>query len=186
MGRVWLSALWWVISNVLANQGKAAMALHVATKVVVKRPKGRPVKRYRYYQLVKSYHRKGLVRTKYVCYLGKEPCLSQQKAREVGLTPEELEGVEGLNVLANQGQEPASVEVAADSNRNQDLLPLNVVANQRRDREEHDPFVPPEKRPTVAVCARCGGEFVLTWFERHLGHALCGRCRVEVLKEKER
>ena len=168
------------------------MALHIATKVVVKRPKGGSIKRYKYYQLVRSYHRKGEVRTKYVCYLGKEPCLSQQKAREIGLTPEELEGVEGLNVLANR--EPAPVDVLANQDPNRESLPLDVLANRNLPPPLDLEVIEPEEKERGywsfpryrATCRRCGERFEMIKFEVELGHYLCQRCRAEIIKNGER
>jgi len=128
------------------------MAEHVGIKVVTKKLKDGTVRRYKYYQLVKTYRKEGKHRTEYVRYLGKE-------------IPPEFQ--HRHHVLANRDRASAPL----------DSLPLDVLANQNKEEEEHDPLVPPEKRPTKAVCPRCGREFVLTWFERELGHTLCPRCR---------
>lgn len=103
--------------------------VRLTTKVVTKKLKSGEVKRYRYYQLVKTHRLGKKVKHEYVRYIGKEP-------------------------------PPGSHTHIQDQEE-----PISVTAN----REEHDPLVPPEKRPTRAICARCSEEFVLIWFERELG-----------------
>lgn len=74
------------------------MALHVTTKMVTRKRKDGSTKRYKYYQLVKSYREGGKVKTKFVAYLGKSPRISRRRAEELGLSIEELSRVKGLRV----------------------------------------------------------------------------------------
>lgn len=62
-------------------------------------------------------------------------------------------------------------------------LPPGVAANRGDDEAfrdwEADWFfrIHPEKKPTWAVCARCGQRFIQIWFERQRGLQLCPKCR---------
>jgi hypothetical protein len=78
------------------------MALHVTTKTVTKKLKDGSIKRYKYYQLVRTYRQGGKVRTQFVRYLGKAPRISWSKAEEGGISPEELSRVKDLEVLAEE------------------------------------------------------------------------------------
>ncbi len=87
------------------------MSIHVATTFVTKKLKDGSTKRYRYYQLVRSYREGGKAKTKHLAYLGKHPRISEQRAKEAGLDPEGLAGIKGVEVVtdgsaAAQGTSP--------------------------------------------------------------------------------
>jgi len=153
------------------------MAEHVGIKIVTKRLKDGTVKRYKYYQLVRTHRERGKHKTKYVRYLGKE------------IPPELQHRYRVRDVLANR-------------DRDQDPTPLNplpsppVLANQGQGRDPLTPspldleVIEPKERgywsfPRYrATCRRCGERFELIQFEVELGHYLCKRCRVDVLIER--
>jgi len=145
------------------------MAEHVGIKVVTKKLKNGTVRRYKYYQLVKTYRKEGKHRTEYVRYLGKE-------------IPPEFQ--HRHHVLANCDRDPAPV----------DSLSFDVLAN--RDAARPPPLdlevIEPESKgfwssPRYrATCRRCGRRFEMIQFEVELGHYLCPRCRAEIVKLGER
>jgi len=141
----------------------------VTTKIVTKRLASGEVKRYRYYQLVRSFRKGKKVKHKYLRYLGKLP---------------------PPDVTANQNPSPETVTANRAIHPNQMEL-FSVTANQALpplDLEE----IPPKEEgfwsfPLYrATCRRCGRKFEMIKFEVEMGHYLCHKCRFEIIRLGER
>jgi formamidopyrimidine-DNA glycosylase len=140
---------------------------YVGTKVVTKRLKDGTVKRYRYYQLMRTYRKGKKGKTQYLEYLGKDPHRYRR-----------------------------SPAVIANRNR-QDPSPLcgvspAVIANRDPPPPLDLEVLPPEGQglwsfPRYrATCRRCGRKFEMIKFEVELGHYLCHKCRFEIIRLGER
>jgi len=164
----------------------------VGTKIVTKRLKDGTIKRYRYYQLMRTYRQGKKGKTKYLRYLGKDPRLHLHRNSQ----PESG----SRDVIANRDNpdddSPPS-DVIANCDRDPaplNSLPLDVLAN--RDAARPPPLdlevIEPESKgfwsfPRYrATCRRCGGKFEMIQFEVELGHYLCRRCRAEIINLAER
>ncbi len=79
------------------------MALHVTTKRVTRKLKDGSTKQHKYYQLVRTYRKEGKVKTEFVAYLGKSPCIDQRRAVRAGISPDELHKVKGLKISTSEG-----------------------------------------------------------------------------------
>jgi len=155
----------------------------LTTKIVTKRLKSGEIKRYRYYQLVRTYRKGKAVKSDYIRYIGKEPPPRAHVAANQDQDP--------LDVAANQDRDMGSSDVAA----NQASALPDVAAN--RDAARPPPpldleVIEPEGKgfwsfPRYrATCRRCGRRFEMIQFEVELGHYLCPRCRAEIVNLGER
>lgn len=86
------------------------MAIHVITrKVVVRRHQDGTTKKHRHYQLVRTYRENGKYKTEFIASLGESPCISQDRASDLGISLDDLQKVRGLTVLADDEADWAEV-----------------------------------------------------------------------------
>jgi len=162
-----------VISMLQPTKTEGGQA-RLTTKIVTKRLKSGEIKRYRYYQLVKTYRKGKRVKSQYVRYIGKEP----PPRAHIGVAANQDQ--DRLDVAANQASAPPDVAANRDVARPPPPLDLEVIEPEGKGLGV---WSFPRHR---ATCRRCGGRFEMIKFEVELGHYLCPRCRAEIIKLGER